>query len=208
MSYIFDAAVNGLLGLSGKAYFFRNNRYVRYDWGMNQIDSGYPASVDLWHLPGVFATGVRAAVNGEAQFRNKTYFFRGAEYVEYDWATDQVSGPSPLSNWHFPASFDGGVSTAINGPPGSGKAYFFRGSEYVGYDWALNKVDPGFPAPISEWGLPRFFATGLHAALTGVGQFQSKAYFFRGPKYVSFDWFSREISLPSHLVAWQLTAQI
>jgi hypothetical protein len=85
MSYIFDAAVNGLLGFSGKAYFFRNNLYIRYDWATNQIDPGYPASVNLWHLPGIFATGVRAAVNGEGQFQNKTYgrFRNVRRFVEY-----------------------------------------------------------------------------------------------------------------------------
>jgi hypothetical protein len=204
MSYIIDAAINGRLGYSGKAYFFRNDRYLRYDWTSNEPDSpGYPAPLSAWNLPGIFATGVRAALNGEGPYQDKAYFFRGAEYVSYDWSTDQVAGPSPLSAWNLPTAFLSGFNTAINGSIGSGKAYFFQGDQYLRYDWQRNEVDAGFPASVHDWNLPSFFRT-LHAALNGEGPYQGRAYFFRGPRYATYVWATKEIYGWGHLTAWNL----
>jgi hypothetical protein len=208
MSYVIDCALNGRLGFSGKAYFFRNDRYVRYDWNANAADPGYPASLSAWNLPGAFQTGVHAALNGEGPYQDRAYFFRGTEYVAYDWSTDVVTGPSHLTAWNLPAPFLSGFGTAINGSLGSGKAYFFKGDRYVRYDWHLNQVDPGYPASVDDWSLPTFFRTALHAALNGEAQFQGKAYFFRGPKYVSYDWAGKQVASPGHLSAWNLPGDL
>lgn len=208
MSYIIDSAINGRLGFGGKAYFFRNNRYVRYDWNTNQVDAGYPAPLSAWNLPGPFQAGVHAALNGERSFQDKAYFFLGDQYVAYDWVTDEVAGPSQLTAWNLPADFVSGLSTAINGPSGSGKAYLFKGEQYVRYDWDLNQIDPGYPASVADWNLPRFFRTGLQAALNGEAQFQGKVYFFRGPQYASYDWSANEVGSSGHLSAWNLPADL
>ena len=208
MSYIVDGAINGRLGLTGKAFFFRNDRYVRYDWNTNQVDPGYPAPLSLWELPAPFQTGIRAALNGEGPQQDMTYFFRGDQYATYDWPTGAVSGPSPLSALNLPTDFATGFSTAINGPLGSGKAYFFRGNRYVRYDWQLNQIDPGFPAALDDWNLPRFFEGGLHAALNGEGPYQGSAYFFRGPKYASYYWSTNEVYSGGHLSAWNLPGDL
>jgi hypothetical protein len=208
MSYIIDAAINGRLGYSGKAYFFRNARYVRYDWNTNQVDSGYPTSLALWNLPGDFLQGVHAALNGAGPYQDKVYFFRGDQYVGYDWVTDQVTGASSLAAWNLPADFTAGFGTAINGSLGSGKAYFFKGDQYVRYDWHRNQIDSGYPASLDDWNLPRFFGTGLQAALNGENSFQGSAYFFRGPRYASYAWATNEVYSFGHLSAWNLPGDI
>jgi hypothetical protein len=207
MAFIVDAACNGRLGFSGRAYFFRRGRYVRYVWGSNQIDQG-STPLSVWNLAGDFLTGVHAALNGDGAHVGKVYFFRRGQYVAYDWTTGQVSGPNPLTFWNLPVGFVSGFGTALNGPAGSGKAYFFHGDQYVQYDWQSNQVDSGSPAPVSDWNLPRFFAGGLHVALNGEGPFQGKAYFFRGPKWIQYDWSSRRAENSGHLSAWNLPANL
>jgi len=96
-----DAALNGSGSYDGKAYFFRGNGYVRYDWASGNVDPGYPASLSAWNLPGDFANGIDDAINGQGDFAGKAYFFRGGEYVRYDWASGNVDPyyPQPISLW-------------------------------------------------------------------------------------------------------------
>jgi Hemopexin len=97
-----DAGLNGQQQFAGKAYFFRGDEYVRYDWAQDKVDDGYPQPLSAWHLPGGFASGIDTALNGERQFEGKAYFFRGDQYVRYDWAQDKVDDgyPKPIAgNW-------------------------------------------------------------------------------------------------------------
>src|SRR5215212_1855207 len=134
MAYIIDAACNGRFSFSGRAYFFRRGRYVRYDWATNQLDQ-MATPLSAWNLAGDFLTGVQAALNGHGDHAGKVYFFRGSRYVSYDWMDGRVSGPNPLTLWNLPAPFVSGFGTALDGPAGSGKAYFFQGDQFVRYDW-------------------------------------------------------------------------
>jgi hypothetical protein len=194
---IIDASLNGRGAFAGKAYFFRADRYVRYDWTSDRVDDGYPQPLSAWNLPGKFANGIDTALNGEAAFIGKAYFFRGTRYVRYDWATDQVEGPQPssawnLSAWNLPGEFASGIDAALNGQGAfTGKAYFFRENQYARYDWATNQVD--IVQSVSAWNLPGEFASGIDAALNGEGAYIGKAYFFRGDQYVRYDWATNQI---------------
>jgi Hemopexin len=186
-----DAGVNGQRQYAGKAYLFKGDRYVRYDWTQDTVDQGYPQPLTAWHLPGKFASGIDTAINGEGQYEGKAYFFRGDRYVRYDWTQDTVDQgyPQPLTAWHLPGELATGIDAALDGQRQyAGKAYFFRGDQYVRYDWVQDKVDEGYPQPLEAWHLPGEFASGIDAAINGERQYAGKAYFFKGDQYVRYDW--------------------
>ncbi|MHB8770670.1 MAG: hemopexin repeat-containing protein [Syntrophales bacterium] len=95
------ACLNGEGPFAGKAYFFKGDSYVRYDWAKESLDAGYPKPLSAWKLPGVFAAGFDACVNGRGSYKGKAYFFKGDSYCRYDWAKDKPDQePRPLlRNW-------------------------------------------------------------------------------------------------------------
>ena len=145
-----DAALNGLGKYAGKAYFFRGNRYVRYDWSSEKIDEG-PLSLTQWKLSGDFAAGIDSALNGLGKYGGKAYFFRGKQYVRYDWSSETLDYgyPLPLSEWKLSGDFLSGIDAVVNGFGAyGGKAYFFRGKQYVRYDWSSETIDDGYSPPL------------------------------------------------------------
>jgi len=193
----FDATVEGEGPFAGKGYFFRGSQYLRYDYADDLPDPGYTKSIaGNWPgLPAGFTTGIDAAFNGQKGFAGKLYFFKGDQYVRYDWATDKTDPgyPRPIAgNWPgLPPGFTSGIDTAVTGKgPFAGKAYFFKGDQYVRYDWATDKTDPGYPQSIAAmWpGLPAGFTSGLQAAMNGQKAFEGKLYFFKGADYARYDW--------------------
>lgn len=192
-----DAAVDGQGRFAGKAYFFRGDRYLRYDWGDDLPDPGYSKAIaGNWPgLPASFTSGIDATLNGQAQFGGKLYFFKGDKYVRYDWSNDRADAGYPKSiagNWPgLPAGFTSGIDAAVSGVgPFAGKAYFFKGDSYIRYDWSSDKADAGYPKKIAGlWhGLPAGFTSGIQAALNGRQDFAGKVYFFKGDNYVRYDW--------------------
>jgi len=193
----FDTAVEGEGPFAGKGYFFYGSQYLRYDYGDDLPDPGYPKSIAaMWHgLPAGFTTGIDAAFNGQKAFSGKLYIFKGDRYVRYDWATDKTDPGYPKSiaaMWHgLPAGFTTGIDAAVTGKgPFAGKAYLFKGSQYVRYDWATDKTDPGYPKSIAAmWpGLPAGFTSGIQAAMNGQKGFEGKLYLFKGADYTRYDW--------------------
>lgn len=88
MSFIIDTALNGQEAYAGKAYFFKGDQYVRYDWNSGQVDSGFPLDLGLWQLPGDFRLGVDAA-------RGDLHYYRyqvGGPWTR--WKPDQT-----LARW-------------------------------------------------------------------------------------------------------------
>jgi len=150
-----DCALNGQGPFAGKLYLFKGNQYVRYDWATDRADPGYPKPIaGNWPgLPASFTNSISAAVSGMAGFAGKAYFFKGGEYVRYDWATDKadLGYPKPITgNWRgLSAGFTSNLDCALNGQgPFAGKLYFFKGGQYARYDWATDKADTGYPLPI------------------------------------------------------------
>lgn len=92
----FDGGVDAAVHWgNGKAYFFKGNRYLRYDIAADRVDDGFPQSVaDGWsgfHDAG-FDSGVNAAVNwGDG----KAYFFKDDKYLRYDLAADKIDDGYP-----------------------------------------------------------------------------------------------------------------
>jgi hypothetical protein len=144
-----DAAV---VWNNGKAYFFRDTQYLRYDIALDRVDDGYPKPI-AGNWTGVPAswTGIDAAV---AWDNGKAYFFRGSQYVRVDLASKDVDPGYPKNIVDFwPGLYTSGIDHAITL---GDKAYFFRGTTYERYDMGNDEVDPGYPAVIAgNWpGLP------------------------------------------------------
>jgi hypothetical protein len=49
---LLHAALNGQGPYTGKAYFFRGDQFVRYDWAQNKVDEGYPRLI-VGSWPGI-----------------------------------------------------------------------------------------------------------------------------------------------------------
>ncbi len=148
-----DAAINGEASYEGKAYFFIGSKYYRYDWKKEVIDQGYPSSISAWGFPSSFASGIDAAVNGVGKYAGKAYFFKGNDYIRYDWKKDKVDEgyPMKLSAWNLPAPFSSGVDAAINGQGKyANKLYFFKGNQYLRYNWLNDTVEAVNPI-LDNW---------------------------------------------------------
>ncbi|TRU46416.1 MAG: hypothetical protein EWV49_17050 [Microcystis aeruginosa Ma_QC_Ch_20071001_S25] len=193
----FDAALNGAGPFAGKCYFFKGDKYIRYDWSTDKADSGYPKTISgAWNgLPASFVSGFSDAVNGQKQFAGKCYFFKGDSYIRYDWASDKMDSGYPIKivdGWHgLPVGFTSNFDAIINGNgPFAGKCYFFKGDSYVRYDWAADKVDSGYPKKIADnWHLlPTGYTSGFDAALEGDKQFAAYGYLFKGDYYIRYNW--------------------
>jgi hypothetical protein len=117
----------------------------------------------------------------------KCYFFDGNRYLrvtrgDTGAGTVDAGYPAPISNWNWPAGFgSSGIDAALYS---GSKCYFFRGNQYIRVtrgDTGAGTVDPGYPAPISNWNWPAGFgSSGIDAALYSG----SKCYFFRGNQYI------------------------
>jgi hypothetical protein len=82
------------------------------------------------------------------------------------------------------------------------KAYFFKGNQYWRYDLSKDYGEVDYPQPLTAWKLPGDFSKGIDAVLPGEGEHAGKAFFFRGPLWVSYDWVSGAVSAPAPLARW------
>lgn len=131
---------------NGKAYFFRDAEYLRYDIAADRVDPGYPAPiVGNWRGWPPGWTSVDAVVKTNS---SKAYFFYGAQYVRYDIAADQVDPGYPASmtaNWP-------GLFTALDygflHP--NGYVYFFKGQQFQTFDLPANRAKPPLPI-VGTW---------------------------------------------------------
>lgn len=208
-------ALRGQAQFDGKAYFFRDAAYTRYDLGKDYGEVRYPLPLAEWGLPAPFASGIDATLDGEVPHSGKAYFFKGDRYVRYDWATERVDSElASIGAWGLTGAFAQGIDAALNGrSPHEGKAYFFKDDKYVRYSWADDRVETQ-PQPISEWRLSRGFEAGISGCLDHTPSIfgGTKAYFFKDDRYVRYDWGSdqadpgypipRSAAWPAGLAIW------
>lgn len=88
-----DAVVNWG---DGKIFFFKGDKYLRYDMAGDKVDDGYPLVIgDFW--TGMRAAGFDAGLDAAINWGNgKVYFFKGDKYLRYDMANDAVDDGYPL----------------------------------------------------------------------------------------------------------------
>lgn len=170
-----------------KGWFFKGGQYYRYDFKDDKADLGFPRATSAWDP--VLAGGFDAAINGQAAYDGKLYFFQGSQYYRYDWQSDARDlGAQPLTGWGLSGDFAAGVDAALDGiGVYAGKTYFFKKDQYVRYDWRQDRIDVG-PRSITAWGLTGDFATGIDAVVNGQDAYANNAYFFKGDRYVRYDW--------------------
>ena len=183
----------GILWNNGKAYFFKDDKYIRVNVAPhpnNTTDPGYPKPIaGNWPgWPPDFTQGIDAAV---AWNNGKAYFFKGNRYIRVNMGPSPNDAmdpgyPKPIAgNWPgWPPDFLQGIDAAV--PWNTGKAYFFKGSRYIRVNMGAppnDAMDPGYPQPIAgNWpGWPPDFLQGIDA---GVPWSTGKAYFFKGDRYI------------------------
>jgi len=165
-------------------YFFSGAEYIevpRGDIGPGKVSPGYPAPISNWGWGAFGADGIDAALYSGSQ----CYFFSGAEYIqvtrgETGPGTVDPGYPAPISNWGWGAFGADGIDAALYS---GSQCYFFSGAEYIRVtrgETGPGTVDPGYPAPISNWGWGTFGAAGIDAALYSG----PVCYFFSGAEYI------------------------
>ena len=192
-----DAALSGDGPESGKAFFFKGDRVLKYDWSRDQVDPGFPRRIkDVFRsFPSDFYRGIDAAISGKGKFTGKAFFFKGDRYIQYDWENQAMDEEFPRQirgDWNgFPTQFTRDIDAIINGTGNnSNKAYFFKGNQYIRYDWVKDRMDPGYPNRIDNinWtNFPEEFCENIDAALNGDGQYAGKAFFFKNDEYIRYD---------------------
>ncbi len=152
-----------------KDYFFSGNRYIRVtrgNTGPGTVDPGYPAPISNWGWGSFGANGIDAALYSGT----KCYFFSGNRYIrvtrgETGPGTVDAGYPAPISNWGWGSFGANGIDAALYSGPVD---YFFSGNRYIRVtrgDVGPGTVDPGYPAPMSNWGFGAFGGSGIKAAL-------------------------------------------
>lgn len=163
---------------NGKAYFFRDDRYQRYDFTRDAVDKTARIDVNGWW--GVTTEGVDAAL---VHPRNgKGYLFNGNQYQRYDFDLDRVDKTAGISVDGWRGVWRSGIDAGLVHPR-NGKAYFFKASEYQRFDFDLDRVDK--TGRIDRDGWRGVWTTGVDAAV--VHPRNGNAYFFRGNEYQRFD---------------------
>ncbi len=98
-----------------QAYFFKSNRYLRYNIDTDLVDVGPIEISTYWtNLPAEFQSDLDAVVNwGDGH----AYFFKSNRYVRYNIDTDLVDvGPIEISTYwtNLPAEFQSNLGDVIN----------------------------------------------------------------------------------------------
>ncbi|MBI1325711.1 hypothetical protein GC170_21310 [bacterium] len=171
----FDAAF-GPYGNHKKAWFFKGNKFIKYDLKKQEAVYG-PIPISDAFDGMTFIDGIDAAFSRE----NKAWFFKGNKFIKYD-LDEKVAdyGPIPISDAFEGMTFTDGVDAALSH---GNKAWFFKGNKVITYDLDKKKADHG-PLPIGRVFPEMKFTDGVDAAFDyGDGH----ARFFRGKKFIKYD---------------------
>jgi hypothetical protein len=160
-------------------YFFSGNQYIRVhrgNTGPGTVDAGYPKNISEWGWGSFGQHGISAALWSDTA----CYFFSGNQYIRVRRA-DEGAGtvdsgyPMPISEWGWGQFGKNGIDAALNSGPVD---YFFSGEQYIRVrrgDIGPGSVDPGYPAPISNWGWKEFGVHGIRPALFSGFDFTNPA---------------------------------
>lgn len=144
-------------------------------------------------MKGLFDTAAR----GFGTYSDIAWFFKDGQYIRYIVSTDTVDLPAPratTSEWAQNGSIRwpwNSVDATLNGCGDyAGKIWFFRGGDYFRYDLADDSIDFAPKSIAASWaqnGSTRWPFSSVDCAIHGVGQYDGKAWFFKGSKYFRLD---------------------
>lgn len=140
---VITAALPGKARYAGALYFFSNTNYVRFNQGASAFaDAGVRDTASQWNLP-ASAANPDGCFNGAKNRKAFCYFFKGAQYWRYVWATDSVSVgyPKAISTLQrMPAGLHAGIDAAVDGVSSANSetfdaSYLFKDDKYTRFDW-------------------------------------------------------------------------
>lgn len=159
---------------NGKYYFFKGDKYIRYDIETDRADAGYPLPIaQTW--PGLPTSGIDAAVKWDDE---KAYFFKGNQVIIYNMVKNEATLPLPLaliSPFLQLQKIDAVVKWDNQ------KAYFFTDDKVVYLDLTNLKTTPPLPAVAL---FPGLTFTTIDATVNKNNEF---IYFFSGDQYSRFN---------------------
>lgn len=124
-----DGALPGRAAFNDFLYLFKDGRYQRLRRNTMTVDSAAKAAASAWDLPPTW-TSFDSVLPGHGTKINFAYFFRGSEYIRYDWTTDRRSPNYPKQigpEWHMSGPFVRDIDGVIIGEAGfTTKAYLFK----------------------------------------------------------------------------------
>jgi hypothetical protein len=128
---------------------------------------------------------------------SKGLVLSGGWAVEYDWSLDRATAtgqPKRLKALGFPAPFDSDLEGVLRGRAAfSNFLYVFKNGRYLRLRAATMTPDGPDAPTAAAWGLPADW-TSFDAVLPGRGSKINFCYFFRGARYIRFDWTTDSVS--------------
>jgi len=136
-------------------YFFKGDKYYRYNIDKSKVDPGYPKPISVWNgVPNDLDAALELGSN------NQVYFFKGDKYWKYDKANNKVLPGYPLKikdewggmpdnisaafTWQYGGDYIlesfAGLTKYV--PKIKNQTYFFKGNKYTVYDDDGNKPNP------------------------------------------------------------------
>jgi hypothetical protein len=114
-----EGALRGRGAFSAFLYLFKDGNYIRLVASTMTPDgpNAVAATAPAWGLPATW-THFDAVLPGRGNKINFCYFFRGAEYIRFDWTANAVSPGYPKligPEWHLGSPFDANVDGVIAG---------------------------------------------------------------------------------------------
>lgn len=124
-----EGALRGRERFSEFLYLFKGGQYLRIREAAMAPDGPPAGTAGAWDLPAHW-TSLDAVFPGAGKKSGFAYFFRGAEYCRYEWATDKRSPGYPKNiavEWHTPPPFTADFDGAVVGQGAfNTKAYLFK----------------------------------------------------------------------------------
>jgi hypothetical protein len=116
----FDGGISTAINWGdGNAYFFKDDKYLRYNIARDKVDDGYPLPIaDFW--PGFGPAGFGSGIDAMLDWGNgKVYVFKGPNYLRFDKAGNKVDEGYPLpiaGNWPGvgEAGFTNGITAIVD----------------------------------------------------------------------------------------------
>lgn len=124
-----EGALRGRAAFSSFLYIFKNGRYLRLRAATMTPDGSDAPTAPAWGLPAHW-TSFDAVLPGRGSKINFCYFFRGSEYIRFDWTTNSVSPGYPKfigPEWHLAPPFTNDIDGVVVGQSSfTTKGYLFK----------------------------------------------------------------------------------